>query len=428
VGGRGAVRPARAWIPLALAVLASLGACKTLERLPAEPPALSTGALPEAAGCIPPNPSPQASPDAAPQAGACRYFVARETASFVAEARAAAARGRAWHAQNGVPIPPLNMLAVSGGGDDGAFGAGLLVGWTEAGTRPEFQVVTGISTGALIAPFAFLGSSRDGDLRSVYTEINQHDIFTSRSFLAALTSDAMADTKPLRQMLEQHVDQALLDQIGAEYAKGRLLLVGTTDLDSREPVIWNMTAIAASHSPNALSLFRKVLLASASIPGAFPPVMIDVEVNGARYQEMHVDGGATTQVFVYPPTLRIAEEAAAAGIERQRSLYVIRNASLDPDWTVVKRGTLPIAGRAVSSLMAAQGIGDLYRIYLLAERDDIDFNLAYIPASFSAPKKGQFDQAYMRALFQEGHDLAARGYPWEKHPPGYTRAIKEAAH
>jgi predicted acylesterase/phospholipase RssA len=323
-------------------------------------------------------------------------------------------------------MPPLDMLAISGGGDDGAFGAGLLVGWSEAGTRPEFELVTGISTGALMAPFAFLGSTHDADLRTVYTEITQRDIFIRRGLLAALTSDAMADTAPLQHMLERHVTQALLDEIAAEYAKGRVLLVGTTDLDSREPVIWNMTAIAASHSPNALPLFRKVLLASASIPGAFPPVMIDVDVGGQRYQEMHVDGGTVTQVFVYPPTLRVADEAAARGGDRERRLYVIRNSSIEPDWTVVKRSTLPIAARAVSSLMATQGIGDLYRIYLLADRDDIDFNLAYIPASFDAPKKGQFDQAYMRALFKQGEDMARTGYPWEKHPPGYERPIKAA--
>jgi predicted acylesterase/phospholipase RssA len=364
----------------------------------------------------------------ATDSGACRYFVARDTSGFIAEARAVAARGRATHARHGGgPTPPLDMLAISGGGDDGAFGAGLLVGWSEAGTRPEFQVVTGISTGALAAPFAFLGPSHDGDLKAVYTEITQRDIFTPRGFLAALNSDAMADTAPLRRMLERHVTRALMDEIAAEYVKGRLLLVGTTDLDAREPVIWNLTAIAASHSPNALPLFRKVLLASAAIPGAFPPVMIDVDANGERYQEMHVDGGAVTQVFLYPPTLRIADEAAAMGVHRHRSLFVIRNSRLDPDWTVVKRSTLPIASRAVSSLMATQGIGDIYRIYLLADRDDIDFNLAYIPGSFVFPKQGQFDQAYMQALFNRGRDMALAGYPWQKYPPGYERPIKSTA-
>jgi hypothetical protein len=416
-------RRTTAWIVITLAILTAPG-CATLTRLPAEPASQSASAAPEAAGCIPPNADPEAA-SAPPEAGACRYFVARDTSGFVAEARAAAARQWAWHAQHGTgPMPPLDMLAISGGGDDGAFGAGLLVGWTEAGTRPEFELVTGISTGALTAPFAFLGPSHDGELKAVYTEITQRDIFTPRGILAALNSDAMADTTPLRRMLERHVTQALLDDIAAEYAKGRELLVGTTDLDSREPVIWNMTAIAASHSPNALPLFRKVLLASASIPGAFPPVMIDVDVDGVRYQEMHVDGGTVTQVFVYPPTLRIADEAAARGGDRERRLYVIRNSQLEPDWTVVKRSTLPIAARAVSSLMATQGIGDIYRIYLLADRDAIDFNLAYIPASFEAPKNGQFDQSYMRALFQRGHDMAVAGYPWDKYPPGYTRPIK----
>lgn len=161
------------------------------------------------------------------------------------------------------PLPPAVFLAISGGGDNGAFGAGLLNGWTAAGTRPTFKLVTGVSTGALTAPFAFAGPAYDATLKEVYTTISAKDILESRSLLAALTSYAMADNHPLWRLIAKHVDQALLDVIAAEYAKGRLLLVGTTDLDARRGIIWNLSKIAASRDPRALELFRTLMVASS---------------------------------------------------------------------------------------------------------------------------------------------------------------------
>lgn len=317
------------------------------------------------------------------------------------------------------PIPPAIFLAVSGGGDNGAFGAGLLNGWTAAGTRPEFKLVTGISTGALIAPFAFLGPAYDDELREFYTSVTPADILKMRSFLAVITSDAVADNAPLWKLVEKQVDRAVLDAIAAEYQKGRLLLVATVDLDARQAVLWNMTKIAASQDPKALDLFRSVMIASAAIPGTFPPVMIDVEANGERYQEMHVDGGTMAQVFVYPPSLHVKETEEKARLTRERKVYIIRNARLDPEWAQVERRTMSIAGRAISSLIHTQGIGNLYMIYSTSQRDGVDYNLAYIPASFKVLHKEEFDTDYMRALFQTGFDLAAQGYPWQKTPPGY---------
>jgi hypothetical protein len=179
-----------------------------------------------------------------------------------------------------------------------------------------------------------------------------------------------------------------------------------------------MTKIAASGKPEALKLFHKIMLASAAIPGAFPPALIDVEAGGKRYQEMHVDGGAMAQVFVYPPNLKLGETTREQGIVRERNLYVIRNARLDPDWAEVARRTYSIAGRAISSLIQTQGVGDLYKIYTTAQRDGIAYNLAYIPKAFNAPHKEDFDTEYMRKLFQTGYDLAVKGYRWEKVPPG----------
>jgi hypothetical protein len=334
--------------------------------------------------------------------------------SFYREAAALQAAGHEG------PLPPAEFLAISGGGENGAFGAGLLVGWSEAGTRPVFKGVTGVSTGALTAPFAFLGSDYDDEIREVYTTISADDVLIERNYIAAVTQDALADNAPLRATIARYFDQDMLDAIAAEHAKGRVLLIGTTNLDARRPVIWNIGAIAASGHPRALELVHDILVASAAIPGAFPPVMIDVTVDGETYEEMHVDGGASSQVFVYPPGLNIAEESRERHVTRERRLYVIRNARLDPEWADVERSTLSILERAVSSLIQTQGVGDLYRIYLAAERDGIDFNLAHIPRSFDTPLNEPFETAYMRDLFQVGYDLAVDGYPWAEAPPGYT--------
>ena len=223
----------------------------------------------------------------------------------------------------------MNYLAVSGGGDNGAFGAGLMNGWTETGTRPEFKMVTGVSTGALIAPFAFLGSDYDATLREVYTTMTPEKVYRARGISAALFDDAMADTTPLSQVIAGYADQKMFDAIAREYQKGRLLMIGTTDLDAQRPVIWNIGALAASGHPGALDLFRKILRASAAIPGAFQPVLIDVEIDGHKYQEMHVDGGAIAQLFLYPASIDLSK----SGVRRVRHAYIIRNARLDPDYS-----------------------------------------------------------------------------------------------
>ena len=350
-----------------------------------------------------------------------RYRVGIDTEALQREGIASLRREQTYLASTGHRggMPPAVFLAVSGGGDNGAFGAGLLNGWTAAGDRPEFKLVTGVSTGALIAPFAFLGPAYDEQLKRFYTTTGPADIAKQRSLLAAVTSDALADNAPLWQLVSREVNQSLLDAIAREYDKGRLLFVATVDLDARQTVLWNLTKIAASKDPNALDLFRSLMIASASIPGAFPPVMIDVEANGRAYQEMHVDGGTMSQVFVYPPSLDIEALSRKLGTQRERRAYIIRNARLDPEWAQVERRTMNIAGRAISSLIHTQGIGDLYRIYLTCQRDGVDFNLAYVPASFNAPHREEFDTEFMRALYKTGYDMAAKGYPWEKAPPGF---------
>ncbi len=319
--------------------------------------------------------------------------------------------------EDGAPLPPVAYLAISGGGDNGAFGAGLLNGWTKAGTRPRFKLVTGVSTGALIAPFAFLGAEYDDKLKSLYTGVSLKDIAEPRSVFSAFFGDAMADTSPLYGLVKKFVTQEMLDAIAGEYEKGRILLVGTTNLDARRPVIWNVTKIAATRSPGALELVHRILMASAAIPGTFPPVMIGAQAGGQAYEEMHVDGGTSTQVFVYPVAVELAKLSAEHDNERQRTLYIIRNARLDPEWAQVDRRTLPIAMRAITCLIQYQGMGDLYRIFTITRRDHVDYNLAYIPATFKTPHVSEFDTAYMRSLFDLAYAMGLENNEWAKHPP-----------
>jgi hypothetical protein len=194
----------------------------------------------------------------------------------------------------------FNILTLSGGGANGAFGAGILCGWSAAGTRPTFKMVTGISTGALIAPFAFLGADYDRILKQVYTSVETEDIVNLRFFkYIGRGVDSLADSSPLQGLLEKYVTEDVIRSVALAHQTGRRLYIGTTDLDASRLVIWNMGVIAASDTPEAFDLFRKILLASASIPILFPPVYIPVEVGGEIYEEMHADGGVATQVFFY---------------------------------------------------------------------------------------------------------------------------------
>jgi hypothetical protein len=377
--------------------------------------ALTGCSLPERLTAVPQSKTTLAQIPGIPNA---RYFPDTQIDLMAQETLAARNREAAALAQEGHRglLPETNILAVSGGGADGAFGAGLLNGWTEAGTRPDFKLVTGVSTGALTAPFAFLGSAWDPQLTAVYTGIKPADVFERRGFTAAIWNDAMSDTAPLWRLISRYVNQEMLAAIAREYAKGRLLLIGTTDLDARRPVIWNIGAIAASGQPQALDLFRRILLASAAIPAFFPPVLIDVEADGQRYQEMHVDGGAIAQMFLYPPALAQAEILRSSRPRPIRA-WLIRNSRLDPDWASVERSTMSIAQDAITTMIQTSGVNDVNRIYVTAVRDHVDYNLAYIGPDFTLKAKEDFDPVFMNALYDYGRTKARAGYPWAKRPP-----------
>jgi predicted acylesterase/phospholipase RssA len=319
--------------------------------------------------------------------------------------------------------PVVSVLALSGGGGDGAFGAGLLCGWSAAGTRPTFKLVTGISTGALIAPFAFLGPAYDQRLKEAYTTVSDKDIYTEHNALAILLSEigvrplmSLASTKPLAKLLEKLIDAKMLENIAAEHLKGRRLMVGTTQLDAQRLVIWDMGVIAVSNYPQKLALFRKILLASASIPFEFPPQFFSVAAGGKEFQEMHVDGGVTVELMLYENTFK----PFTLGGPRQRKLYIIRNQRIYAEWKNVQANFKSIASRAIHSLIKNQGADDLFRLYVYAIRDKLDYHLAYIPPDFKVKSTSDFDKAYMNRLFDYAYNRAKGGYPWSKYPPFFS--------
>ncbi len=347
-----------------------------------------------------------------------RFFPFYGLDRLEAECRAAVDRQRRALAP-GAPLPPVQLLAMSGGGESGAFGAGLLCGWSEYGTRPVFELVTGVSTGALAAPLAFLGRAYDPQLRAMFNELKASDVMASRGYSAALFDDALNDNQPLFRTISRVVDEAMLTALAKAYGEGRLLFIGTTDLDAQQPVIWNIGAIAASGHPRALDTIRRLLLASAAIPGVFPPTMIDVTLDGKRYQEMHVDGGAFMQVFLYPDGMSAERQERMQNGEAvvPAIAYVIRNAWLGPDWSVVERSTLGITQRAVSTLIASSGYNDILRLFGITQQDNIDFRLAYIGADFDREMTEPFDHRWMQALFDYGYQRARNGYAWAARPP-----------
>jgi predicted acylesterase/phospholipase RssA len=315
-----------------------------------------------------------------------------------------------------LPPQPGPWLALSSGGADGAFGAGLLDGLSDSGKRPDYAVVTGVSTGALMAPFAFAGPRYDEALHAAYTKITAADVFEVGS-----TGESFVDSWPLKDLIAKQITPALLADIAAAHKSGRRLFVVTTDLDAERSVVWNMGAIAAHAADKnggdaALNLFRSVLLASSAIPGGFPPVLIDVEANGKQFQEMHVDGGVGGQFFVAPAAVMAATSEYRLPAT---ALYVVINTGLQPGFQIVPRSTSSILTGTVGAAVKVDTRLMIDRAYLAAKRSGVDFNIASIPADFNAPSRGPFDPDYMTALFQLGENLGKSATPFANEPPAY---------
>ena len=321
----------------------------------------------------------------------------------------------------------FNILALSGGGPNGAFGAGVLTGWTARGDRPKFDLVTGVSAGALIAPFAYLGPRYDPQLREVWTQYETKELVTAQILPGLLGGDALADTGPLKELIAKYVTRQMMREIAAEYRKGRMLSIGTTNLDAKRPVVWNMGEIAIHDTLEALQLFRDVLLASASIPGAFPPVNIKVVVDGQLYDEMHVDGGVTRQVFVAPVNVPYEAFNRFYATVPDRTLWRIQNGKMNPEYSAVTQQTIPIAATSIQTVLINQHKGDVYRIYRMSEDAGVAFNMLAIPDEFSGRPKQVFDPEFQALLFDEGVRIGRRGGPWQHQPPELGPTRKAAA-
>ena len=275
-----------------------------------------------------------------------------------------------------------------------------------------------MSTGALTAPFAFLGSAYDAKLQEVYSTLDTRQIMNMRNVFAIFGSDSVFDSSPLSRLIEEFIDDEMIESLAQEYRKGRILAIGTTNLDASRPVIWNITRMAASGHPSAAKVIRQVILASASIPGAFPPVYVEVETpDGRKYDEMHVDGGVTSQMFFYPPDMDWGELMDKLDVKGVPTIYLIRNAYPHEDYEAINPRLVPITNRTISSLIRTQGVGDFFRIWTLAERDGLDLDVTWIPDEvrdeLGVKPSEAFDPNYMKALFNYGYQRMEKGEVWQ---------------
>jgi predicted patatin/cPLA2 family phospholipase len=316
--------------------------------------------------------------------------------------------------KNKALLKEVHILALSGGAEDGAYGAGFLNGWSKQGNRPQFTMVTGISTGALIAPFAFLGPQYDHVLKRLYTKTSTKHILSFTIIGALFGGSAIADTAPLRHILTKEINDAFVAQIAKEGEKGRILLIGTTNLDAQRPVVWNITKIAMSGRKDADKLIRDIILASTSIPGAFTPVLIDVVIDKKRYQEVHVDGSVTRQIFIYPNEVNIYEYQKKLGISPKKTFWLIRNTKIDPIYSPVELNIKNIAERSISTLVKYQGRDNIYNIISIAKRDNFDIYITNVPKDFDVPLKEMFDPNYMQALYKVGYQAGKSDSGWHK--------------
>lgn len=310
------------------------------------------------------------------------------------------------------------ILVLSGGGSYGAYSAGVLCGWSQSGTRPDFDVVTGVSTGAIVAALAFLGPQYDSELRRVYTTLDNDDIFRIKKSLRALLSEGLADSAPLGREILRVATPELLAKVAAEHARGRRLYVGTTDLDARRQVVWDMGAIASQGTPQSRDLFVRVMLASAAIPGFFPPVHIPVTIDGAVYEERHVDGGVSTALFFQPPYVPAECDPADRSLVGS-DLYVIVAGKLYADADPVTLRAPSIAASSISTLIYAQTRSNLNELYATAAVAGMNYYLTAIPQEYSAPESSTtFDPVMMSRMFDEGVRQVACGTAWRSDPPG----------
>ncbi len=321
---------------------------------------------------------------------------------------------------NVVSQAPLNVLAFSAGGANGAFGAGFLTGWTQTGTRPVFHVVTGVSIGALLAPLAFLGTHYDTAISRLLIDLSGKYRVTLRPRVVAVFGFSLASALPLEKLIAEYFDKRVLDEIAANHRAGRRLYVGTSHVYAGRLTVWDMGAIANSGRPEALALFRRVLLASTAVPTLLPPITFEVEARGQSYQELHVDGGIMRQAFVAPYGFDWSRAKERLGTTGDIKFYVIRNGRVSPEYMVMPPDVISLNQHAMLQLTQAVGIGNLDSLYLLAQTEHAQFHAAWIDDSFDAPSIELYDSKYVQALFEHGRAQARSASTWHRLPPGMT--------
>ncbi|MDN3385117.1 patatin-like phospholipase family protein [Pseudoalteromonas sp. APC 3358] len=308
---------------------------------------------------------------------------------------------------------PLHILALSGGGQNGAFGAGILKGWTSTGQRPQFDIVTGISTGALIAPFAFLGPEYDDRLERLFTQTSTRDIAKFRIVSAFLFGGQLGNTAPLRESIERELTDDMLREIGRELDNGRELLIGTTNLDAGRAVIWSIGEIARIGTPEAFDLIRKIILASASIPVVFEPVFFEVTDGKEVRKELHVDGALTQKIFTYPDYLPVRQFLEESGLSRfDNKIWLIHNNKLSPTYEAQSTNLVSVLKRTVKVLVQSQSFGNIVQILATAKRDGFSVNGLTIPDDFDEEPTEVFDPAYMKKLHSVGEQIGSNPESW----------------
>jgi predicted acylesterase/phospholipase RssA len=333
--------------------------------------------------------------------------------------------GKNDYSANALGIKTYPVLAISAGGPNGAYGAGFLTGWSKEGSRPPFKVITGVSSGAIIACCAFLGKDYDEQLEKFFTTMSTKDIMKKNNFFGILFGGSFMSSTPLVKKISAIVDEKLITRVAEEHRRGRRLFIGTVNLDAQEFVVWNMGALACKGGPDSVKMFRKILLASTAMPMMFPPIYFKVaSATGELYDEMHVDGGVMREVFYIDQlTKNMVGAAKVSGVDLSKyrpQIYILITSYMSPNRQLMKDNLVDIGGRSFSTLEAAVYNGDIYRLFAFAQKKNLDFNLAYIPDDFKPHPKEVFDKKEMQRLFKRGYDDAVNGYKWHKTPPGYA--------
>ncbi|MET0273143.1 MAG: patatin-like phospholipase family protein [Phenylobacterium sp.] len=303
----------------------------------------------------------------------------------------------------------FNILAISGGASGGAFGAGVLVGLTRAAKRPKFAIVTGVSTGALMAPFAFLGPDWDDRLADAYVGGHAARIW-SLSRLAPTLDGGLLRPEALDSLIDPFVDAEMIAAVAREHALGRRLLVATTNLDSEEACLWDMGEIASQGGDEALKLFRTVLAASASLPGLFPPRRIRCEADGVAYDELHADGGLAAPLFVMPEAL-LRWRDLGRRLRRGR-IYVIVNMSLAQTPRTTETNVASVLLRSFDTMLRFSYRQALSIAANFCADRDLPLSVASLPIDPLGRNMLTFDTAVMKGIFEAAIEQAQGPNLW----------------